>query len=127
MSLSSSLGSDTHLRVLRFLLAHLHTDSLLDKRTVKDVKTTLASLTKGAAALDAAYGEALQRIEGQLDNDRELAKRVLSWITLAKRPLTTAEIYYALAVEPDTTEIDPENVYNTEDLVSVYADLVVVD
>ncbi|KAL9025778.1 MAG: hypothetical protein Q9180_007594, partial [Flavoplaca navasiana] len=97
-----------------FLLARLHTDSLLDKRTVKDVKTTLIRLTKGAAALDAAYREALQRIEGQLDNDRELAKRVLSWITFAKRPLTTAEICFVLAVEPDKAE----NVYNSEDIVS---------
>ncbi|KAL9034420.1 MAG: hypothetical protein Q9180_005419 [Flavoplaca navasiana] len=110
-----------------FLLARLYTDSLLDKRTVRDVKITLVSLTKGAAALDITYREALQRIEGQLHNDRELAKRVLSWITLAVRPLTSAELCCVLAVEPDTTEIDPENVYNSEDLVSVCAGLVVVD
>ncbi|KAL8893509.1 MAG: hypothetical protein Q9192_005193 [Flavoplaca navasiana] len=110
-----------------FLLARLHTDSLLDKRTVRDVKTTLVSLTKGAAALDAAYREALQRIEGQLDNDRKLAKRILLWITFAKRPLTTAELCCVLAVEPDIVEIDPEKVYNSEDLVSVCAGLVVVD
>ncbi|KAL8910654.1 MAG: hypothetical protein Q9171_004070 [Xanthocarpia ochracea] len=110
-----------------FLLARLHTDSLLDKRTVKDVKTTLVRLMKGAAALNAAYSKAVQRIEGQLDNDRELAKRVISWITFAKRPLTTTEICCILAVEPDTAEIDPENVYNSEDLVSVCAGLVVVD
>ena len=127
VSLSSSSGSHTHLHVLRFLLARLHTDSLLDKRTAKDVKTTLVRLTKGAAALDAAYREALQRIEGQLDNDRELAKRVLSWITFAKRPLTTAEICCGLAVEPDKAEIDPEKVYDSEDSVSVYAGLVDVD
>ena len=100
MSLSLNLDSDAHLRDPRFLLARLHTDSLLDKRTAKDVKTTLAKLTKGAAALDVAYGETLQRIEGQLGGDRELARKVLSWITLAKRPLTTAEIWCALAVEP---------------------------
>ena len=105
----------------------MHTDSLLDKRTAKDVKTTLARLTKGAAALDAAYREALQRIEGQLDNDRELAKRVLSWITFTKRPLITAEICCVLAVEPDKAEIDPEKVYDSEDLVSVCAGLVVID
>ncbi len=91
------------------------------------MKTTLDRLTKGAAALDTAYREALQRIKGQLGNDCELAERVLSWITFAKRPLTTAEICCVLAVEPDKAEIDPENVYNSEDLVSVCAGLVVVD
>ena len=111
----------------RFLLARLHVDSLLDKRTIKDVKTSLENLTKGAAALDVAYTDALQRIEGQLEGDRELARRVLSWITFAKRPLTTTEICCALAVEPEEAEIDPDSVPDSEDIVSVCAGLVVVD
>ncbi|RYP63304.1 hypothetical protein DL771_009336 [Monosporascus sp. 5C6A] len=110
-----------------FLLARLHTDLLLDKRTPKDVKSALAKLSKGSAALHSAYGDALQRIEGQLDGDCELAKKVLSWITFAKRPLTTAEICCALAVEPDEKELDLENILEVEDLVSVCAGLVVVD
>ncbi|KAF2192221.1 ankyrin repeat protein, partial [Zopfia rhizophila CBS 207.26] len=117
----------SNLRVLRFLLACLHTDSLLDKRTAKDVKSTLARLSKGSAALDDAYRDALQRIEGQLEGDHELAKKVLSWITFAKRPLTTAEICCALAVELDEAELDPEHIPDVEDLVSVCAGLVVVD
>jgi hypothetical protein len=111
----------------RLLLARLHVDSLLDKRTIKDVKTSLPKLTKGAAALDVAYTDALQRIEGQLEGDRELARRVLSWITFAKRPLTTTEICCALAVEPEEAEIDPDSVPDSEDIVSVCAGLVVVD
>jgi hypothetical protein len=111
----------------RFLLARLHTDSLLDKRKPKEVKSTLAKLKKGAAALNSAYSGALQRIEGQLDNDRKLAKAILSWITLAKRPLATAEICCALAVESDEAELDPDNKPDVEDLLSVCAGLVVVD
>jgi hypothetical protein len=127
VSLSWNQDSDAHLRDPRFLLACLHTDSLRDKRTEKDVKTTLVTLTKGAAALDDAYKKALQRIDGQLEGDRELARKVLSWITFAKRPLTTVEICCALAVEPEEDEIDPENVLTQEDLISVCAGLVVVD
>jgi hypothetical protein len=41
----------------------------------------------------------MDRIQGQIVNSRELAKQVLSWITCAKRPLTTFELRYALAVE----------------------------
>ncbi|RMZ68355.1 ankyrin [Pyrenophora seminiperda CCB06] len=110
-----------------FLLARLYTDSLQDKRTTKYVKLTLANLSKGSAALDDAYKEAIQRIEGQLSGDYELAKRVLSWITYARRPLTTTEICSALAVEPDEAELDPENIPDVEDLLSVCAGLVVVD
>ncbi|KAF1936357.1 hypothetical protein EJ02DRAFT_302898, partial [Clathrospora elynae] len=69
----------------------------------------------------------LQRIEGQLDGDSKLAREVLSWITFAKRPLTTAEICCALAVEPNDAELDLENIPDIEDLVSVCAGLVVVD
>lgn len=43
-------SSLTH--VSRFLLARLHTDSLLDKRTPKDVKLTLARFLKGSTALE---------------------------------------------------------------------------
>jgi hypothetical protein len=66
------------LHAVRFLLARLHTDSLLDKRTPKDVKSTLSRLSKGSAALGNAYKEAIQRIEGQLSGDYEQAKKVLS-------------------------------------------------
>ncbi|KAF2180789.1 hypothetical protein K469DRAFT_591668, partial [Zopfia rhizophila CBS 207.26] len=110
-----------------FLLARLHTDSLLDKRTPKEIKATLARLSKGSVALDDAYKDAIHRIEGQLAGDYERAKNVLSWISYAQRPLTTAEICCALAVENEEEELDPENVPDVEDLVSVCAGLVVVD
>ncbi|KAH8707190.1 ankyrin repeat domain-containing protein [Phaeosphaeriaceae sp. PMI808] len=110
-----------------FLLARLHTDSLHDKFTVKMVKSTLGKLSKGSAALGDAYKDAIQRIEGQSSEYYELAKKVLSWITYAKRPLTTTEICCALAVEPDEAELDPENIPDVEDLLSVCAGLVVVD
>ena len=91
------------------------------------MKSTLAGLSGGAAALDCAYDDALQRIEGQLAGDHRLAKAVLTWITFARRPLTTAEICCALAVEPGEAELDPENKHDIDDIVSVCAGLVVVD
>ncbi|EUC26785.1 hypothetical protein COCCADRAFT_61188, partial [Bipolaris zeicola 26-R-13] len=110
-----------------FLLARLHTDSLLDKQTVREVKSTLGRFLKGSATIDDAYDEAIQRTNGQLDGNKKLAKKVLSWITHAKRPLLTAELCCALAVERDETELDPEGIPDVEDLLSVCAGLVVVD
>ena len=52
---------------------------------------------------------------------------MLSWITFAKRPLTTVEICCALAIEIGEVKLDPENVADVEDLISVCAGLVVVD
>ena len=91
------------------------------------MKSTLSTFKKGSASLDHAYGEALQRVESQPGDDPKLAKKVLSWITYAKRPLTTTEICCALAVDPGDADLDRENVPDIDDLVTVCAGLVVVD
>lgn len=120
-------ASAVDLHMSRFLLARLHMDSLLDKRTPKEVKLTLATLSKGSTALEGAYKDAIIRIKGQPDGDFKLAQKVLSWISYAQRSLTTAEMCCALAVEPGEAELDPENILDVEDIVSVCAGLVVVD
>ena len=84
-------------------------------------------LPAGLEAYDHAYEEAMERIEGQIIDSRELAKQVLSWITCARRPLTSLELQYALAVEVGEPELDEENLPEIEDMVSVCAGLVTVD
>ena len=69
----------------------------------------------------------MDRIEGQLADQEELAKQVLLWITCAKRPLTTSELRYALAVEVGEPEIDEDNLPDIIDMVSVCSGLVTVD
>jgi hypothetical protein len=69
----------------------------------------------------------MDRIRGQIANSRDLVKQVLSWITCTKRPLTTLELRYALAVELDETELDEINLPEIEDMISVCAGLVTVD
>ena len=69
----------------------------------------------------------MERIRGQVKDQEELAKQVLSWITCAKRPLTTSELQHALAVEVGESALDEENLPQIEDMVSVCAGLVAVD
>jgi hypothetical protein len=69
----------------------------------------------------------MERIGGQVKDQEELAKQVLSWITCAKRPLTTSELQHALAVEVGESALDKENLPQIGDMVSVCAGLVVVD
>jgi ankyrin repeat protein len=69
----------------------------------------------------------MERIEGQLADEEELAKQVLSWITCTKRPLTTPELEHALTVEPGESQLDEENLCRIEDMVSVCAGLVTID
>ena len=63
----------------------------------------------------------------QVNDQEELAKQVLSWVTRAKRQLTTSELQHALAVEIGEPELDEDNLPQVDDLVSVCAGLVTVD
>ncbi|KAJ9133458.1 Ankyrin repeat domain-containing protein 50 [Pleurostoma richardsiae] len=112
-----------------FLLAQLHLDSLIGKRSVKTLRASLEKLPAASEAkpYDSAYESVMERIEGQLEEQTQLAKQVLSWITFATRPLTTLELQHALAVEVGKSEIDEENLPDIGEMVSVCAGLVTVD
>ncbi|TRX97935.1 hypothetical protein FHL15_001145 [Xylaria flabelliformis] len=110
-----------------FLLAQLHLDSLIGKRSLKAVRTALEKLPSGSNALYEAYRDAMSRIESQVSDQIDLAKQVLLWVACAKRPLTTLELQHALAVEVGKPKIDPDNFPQIEDMVSVCAGLVTVD
>ncbi|RYP66703.1 hypothetical protein DL771_007636 [Monosporascus sp. 5C6A] len=99
----------------------------VDGMTKRKVLCALDKLSKGSTKLDEAYGEAIKRIDGQLAEDRSLARRALSWISYAQRLLTTEELCYALAIEPGDNALNDDNVYDVEDVISVCAGLVTVD
>ena len=112
---------------IRFLLARLYVDSLLDKRTKQKVLSTLEKLSKGTAALDKAYSDAIERIDGQLPEDRSLARRTISWVSYAQRPLITQELCHALAIVLGDRALNGNNFYDVEDIISVCAGLVTID
>ncbi|QYT04235.1 Ankyrin repeat protein [Trichoderma simmonsii] len=109
-----------------FLLAKLHLDSLKSKWTPKAIRTALEALPTGSEVYTETYDAAMDRIKGQIGS-RELAIQVLSWITCARRRLTTLELQHALAVEIGKSDLDEDNLPEIEDLVSVCAGLVTVD
>ncbi|RYP79191.1 hypothetical protein DL771_000169 [Monosporascus sp. 5C6A] len=110
-----------------FLLAKLLLDSIMDMKLPKDIRRALKTLPRGSGAYNHAYQEAMDRVERQGPSSVEFAKRVLLWITCAKRPLTTSELRHALAVEVGQTEFDKDALPEIEDMVSVCAGLVTVD
>jgi ankyrin repeat protein len=124
---SCYLSVPNRLKLVRFLLAQLHLDSLIGKRSPKAIRIVLEKLPEGSEAYDHAYNEAMERIEGQVADSQELAKQVLAWIICARRPLTTLELRHAIALEIDESKIDEENLPEIEDMVSVCAGLVTVD
>ena len=99
----------------------------MGKTTESDVRSALESLPTGSNAYDQAYKDAMERITAQDVDGERLAKHVLSWITCAKRPLSTVELQHAIAVEPGKSEFDKKRQPDIEDIVSVCAGLVTVD
>jgi hypothetical protein len=69
-------------------------DSLVGKLSTAEALSALEILPEG---MDDAYDEAMERIERQVDNRKELAKRVLSWLTYVVRPLSVRELQHCRA------------------------------
>ncbi|KAJ9353099.1 hypothetical protein DTO280E4_7527 [Paecilomyces variotii] len=107
-----------------FLLAKLYLNSLKGEPSVKSIKSALSRLQSGSGAYDNAYQKVMERIEHQIAGQASLAKRLLSWLTCARRSLTLTELQHALAVETDQSFFDEENLPDIEDMISVCAGLV---
>ncbi|KAJ9492914.1 hypothetical protein VN97_g257 [Penicillium thymicola] len=110
-----------------FLLAQLYLNSLVGKRSPKAIRSALKDISSSTKQYDSAYHDAMKRIEGQISDQTEMAMQVLTWITCAKRPLTTAELQSALAVEINESDFDEDNLPDLIDMVSVCAGLVTID
>ena len=108
-------------------MAQLHIDSLRDKTNSKSIRKALEALPKGSNALDLAYDGAIQRIENQREGFRDLAKKLLGWLTFSERLMTVIEIQHALAVEPGTPDMDEDNLNDVDEIVGFCAGLVIVD
>ncbi|VUC25543.1 unnamed protein product [Clonostachys rosea] len=120
-----------------FLLARLYFDSLKDKTSAAEIKSSLQNLREVSQAkvnadekldlLSQAYDEAMGRINMQQHGFRQLAAKVLSWIIFARRQLTISELQQVLAVSVGDKKLDEDNVRDITDIVSVCMGLVTVD
>ncbi|KAJ7108042.1 ankyrin repeat-containing domain protein [Mycena crocata] len=107
-----------------FLLAKLLLESLLTKNTVKAVRDALRLLPKD---LNDTYDNAMARINNQNEDDKKLAHLALTWVANSKRLLSVEELRHALAIEPNTTVLDTDNLLGVEIILAACAGLLVVD
>ncbi|KAJ7444213.1 ankyrin repeat domain-containing protein [Mycena latifolia] len=107
-----------------FLLAKLHIESLATKNTIKAVRETLQHLPKN---LKHTYDEAMERINHQTEEDRQMGILALTWVARAKRPLSAAELREALAIEPESSFLDTDNLLDMDIILSACAGLMIVD
>ncbi|KAI4181647.1 MAG: hypothetical protein LQ348_004988 [Seirophora lacunosa] len=80
-------------------------DSLSSKTNVKAIKKAIANLPN---TLNQLYDEAFERIDGQNEDDRELAHRALRWVAYAYEPLRVRMLEEALAIDPQADDFDPQ-------------------
>ncbi|KAJ7305570.1 hypothetical protein DFH08DRAFT_665880, partial [Mycena albidolilacea] len=60
-------------------------------------------------------------------DDKEVARLALTWVAYSKRPLTVPELREALAIEPDATSLDVDNLLDINIILSVCGGLVIVN
>ncbi|KAJ7444177.1 ankyrin repeat domain-containing protein [Mycena latifolia] len=107
-----------------FLLAKLHIESLATKNTVKAVREALQHLPKD---LQHTYDDAMERINHQTEEDRQLGMLALTWVANAKRPLSVAELREALSIEPESSFLDMDNLLDVDIILSACAGLIIVE
>ncbi|RSM14423.1 hypothetical protein CDV31_005440 [Fusarium ambrosium] len=110
-----------------FLLAHLHLESLMYKRTPKALQIALEQLPRGSTAYDQTYEKTMRRVEKQFPDQAALAKDVLQWIVCAKVPLSVSELQHALAVDIGKEYLGPDDLPDANDMVTACGGLVTVD
>ncbi|KAH9484709.1 Vegetative incompatibility protein HET-E-1 [Psilocybe cubensis] len=99
-----------------FLLAALQIESLRGCGTFKKLSKALDLLP---ADLDSTYRSALSRIDNQEGDFPILAKRAITWLIYAHRPLTAAELMVALAIEDIDMPFDHDNIPPQDLIVAV--------
>jgi len=105
-------------------MAKLHIDLLAEQVTDGEVNSAFESLPED---LSEAYGSVMKRISVQKEKQRHIAMTALKWITYARRPLKAEELQHALAVTPDSTDINEKDFVDVDSLVSFCVGIVTVD
>ena len=87
----------------------------------------LQKVATAGVGLDSVYAQTLQRIREQKGDRSRLGVEVLMWVSHAERPLGIEELRHALAVEMDSTDLDPENIRPQDTILGSCLGLAVVD
>ncbi|KAI1174763.1 hypothetical protein F4777DRAFT_589005 [Nemania sp. FL0916] len=114
-----------------FLLAQIYLDSLEDKLTTYAIETELRRFERQKATLEGnktsllskAYDGTMMRINSQLPGSKDLATKVLSWLSYARRRLTLSELVVALTVSAGDKELNAKKAPAIEDILTVCAGL----
>lgn len=92
--------------------------------SVRHVRNKLQTLP---TTLSDTYDEAMQRIQNQEPDRKEVALKTLAWVSYAFRSLSLRELQHAVAIKPGDTYLDEELVMDGSSITALCAGLVIVD
>ncbi|OAP63558.1 hypothetical protein AYL99_02785 [Fonsecaea erecta] len=107
-----------------FLLPALQIKTILDQITKADVRRALLHLSTD---LTDAFQSTIRRISTLPNARRDLAFRTLMWVSHARRPMTVAELQHAMALRPEDSDLDRDNLPSVRTLIDCCCGLVEVD
>ena len=113
--------------VPRFLLVALNIEAILGETSLASRKKMLRKVATTGVGLDTVYAQTLQRIMEQKGDRSRLGMEVLMWVSHAERPLLIDELCHALAVDLESTGLDPENIRPQDTVLGSCLGLAVVD
>ena len=105
----------------------LYIDAILGEISLAKRRKMLQKVATTGVDLGRVYGQTLQRIRDQEGSRSRLGTEVLMWVSHAERPLRIDELCHALAVEIDSTDLDPENITPQGTVLGSCLGLAVVD
>ena len=105
-------------------MAILQIESLKNSTTVNELREAVKSFSSD---IDNMYSSTWERIVAQPQKSVSLAKRAITWLTYALRPLRIIELRHALAIQPNTATFDDDDVSAEETVVSVCCGLIVIE
>ncbi|KAK4451577.1 ankyrin repeat-containing domain protein [Podospora aff. communis PSN243] len=107
-----------------FLLARLHVETLITKRTLEDLELGIKELP---ADLNEVYAKALKQIQDQAEWKKKLAIKVLNWLVYAERPLSLDELIHALGVKEEDTKFHQDRLWTEQDIALACSGIVLAD
>ena len=110
----------------RFLWVKFQLDAICEEASDKGIER---ALERAPDDLNATYERILKTIDEKRRPKRELARKILTWVAYARRPLSIYGLAYATSIEMDTKGLkDLESSIPTEEFIlDACANLVSVD
>ena len=93
------------------------------KLSIRELKEALTSLP---TKLHETYEDAIQRIQGQSEDESRRALRALSWTSHVVQPLTVRALQHAFAIRLGDEKFDRDGITEKNRLVGLCAGLVEV-